>query len=239
MAIRVFVDFDGTISTEDVGNSFFRNFGGERCADHIAAYRAETISAQECFRREIAEIRNVSKNLLDEFFQSQSIDETFPEFVNYCASRSLPLSIVSDGLDYYIHNILTVRGIVGIPVFANKLDVEENGRYASLHISFPYADSECTRCGCSKRNILLSRSGEDDVLVFIGEGYSDRCPAHYADLVFAKDELQTYCQRENITYFVYSSFRDVMQRMEILLNSGRMRKRRRAEIHRRSLLRCR
>ena len=38
------------------------------------------------------------------------------------------------------------------------------------------------------------------MIVYVGDGYSDRCPVQYADIVFAKGDLQTYCQEQNISY---------------------------------------
>jgi 2-hydroxy-3-keto-5-methylthiopentenyl-1-phosphate phosphatase len=108
----------------------------------------------------------------------------------------------------------------------------ENG-FAKPSISFPYEDAECTRCACCKRNIMLTKSSDDDVIVYIGEGYSDRCPAQYADIVFAKDELQKFCQEKNISYFLYDSFDDILVRMSELLVKKRVKKRREAEMKRR------
>ena len=80
---------------------------------------------------------------------------------------------------------------------------------------------------------MLTHSGEDEIIVFVGEGYSDRCPAEYADIVFAKDALQTYCQERNISYFLYTSFADVVSRLTNLLEGKNIRKRRNAELRRR------
>jgi len=107
------------------------------------------------------------------------------------------------------------------------------GPEMKLVLSFPYANAECDRCACCKRNIMLTQSAENDVLVYIGEGYSDRCPAGYADVVFAKDILQTYCQAENISYHPYLSFRDIRRALEQLLLRGHLRKAYRAEVRRR------
>ena len=56
--------------------------------------------------------------------------------------------------------------------------------------------------------------------------------ARYADIVFAKDDLQAFCQRENISYYLYESFHDVTGRLTELLDRRQLRKRRRAELKR-------
>ncbi|MBP1678856.1 MAG: hypothetical protein H6Q29_767, partial [Bacteroidetes bacterium] len=37
--VRLFIDFDGTITRDDVGNLFFRTFGGPACDDLVGRYR--------------------------------------------------------------------------------------------------------------------------------------------------------------------------------------------------------
>ena len=239
MALKIFVDFDGTITKNDVGNAFFREFGGEICDEYVAAYRAEKISAKELFRRETAAIGLLDERNARLFLRQQSIDESFKRFVESCGQRGLELYIVSDGLDYYIEAILLDNGIHDVSFFSNKfkLDQSDNG-FARPIISFPFDDAECSRCACCKRNIMLTNSSDDDIVVYIGEGYSDRCPVQYADIVFAKEALQTCCQTNNISYYVYDSFDNIVTRLDQLLLRKRLKKRREAEMKRREAFAC-
>lgn len=252
MALKIFVDFDGTITKYDVGNAFFKEFGGEICAKYIAEYKAGKISAKELFRKEVSAIGLLDEKNAKQFLQQQPIDKSFKNFVEFCHSRNIEFHIVSDGLDYYIKEILTHNSFHNVSFFANRLELKplmvseveppqgsrfdssQRDGFSELSISYPFDDAECTRCACCKRNIILTKCGEDDIIVYIGEGYSDRCPAQYADVVFAKDELQKFCQRENISYFLYSSFDDVVDRLEELLAKKRLKPRREAEMKRRA-----
>jgi 2,3-diketo-5-methylthio-1-phosphopentane phosphatase len=237
MALKIFIDFDGTISKNDVGNAFFREFGGEICTSSIAEYRSERISAKELFRREVASIGLLDVQKAREFLQRQQIDESFRRLVEFCRAKGIELRIVSDGLDYYIGAILSRFGLDAVSFFANRFELinHENPDFVGTTpcISFPYDDAECTRCACCKRNIMLTKSGEEDLIVYVGEGYSDRCPVQYADVVFAKDDLQKFCQQKNISYFLYRSFDDVVERLQVLHAKKRIRLRREAEMKRR------
>jgi 2-hydroxy-3-keto-5-methylthiopentenyl-1-phosphate phosphatase len=234
MAVKIFVDFDGTITTQDVGNALFREFGGAACDAMIAEYHQEKISAQELFRREAAAAGRILPADLHALLDRQTIDPGFKDFVDFCRAREIEFHVVSDGLDYYISRVLQAHGIQDVSFVANALvlpPVGADGRTV-LSLSFPHGDSICDRCACCKRNFMLTHAGDDDIIVFIGEGYSDRCPVQYADIVFAKDRLQTYCQRENISYYLYASFHDVTERLKELLSRRQLRKRRRAELKR-------
>ena len=238
--LKIFIDFDGTITRKDVGDAMFETFGGERCRDIVQEYRDEKISAAECFRRECEACGIVDKEKLDSFLDNQEIDSTFAGFVNFCRERSLDMYIVSDGMNYYIDRILKKNGIHNVPYFSNRLELVpfKGSSRVRFKPTFPFRDEVCDRCACCKRNHMLTMSGDDDVIVYVGEGYSDRCPARYADIVFAKDDLLKFCRQENISYLEYRTFADVQLRLESILSRkqpDRIRKSRQAELARRAV----
>jgi 2-hydroxy-3-keto-5-methylthiopentenyl-1-phosphate phosphatase len=232
MALKTFIDFDGTITTEDIGDAFFLRFGGARCRDHVREYREGRISARECFTREAAEIGTLPLQEADAFARSRTLTSGFVEFVSFCRARGLEFHVVSDGLDFYIQRILAANGLDGVPFSSNVL------KFDPPTVLFPHPAEECDRCACCKRNVMLGLAGEQDIIAFIGEGYSDRCAAQYADIVFAKEDLQKYCQKENISFYPYTDFRDVLSRYRQILARKRLRKRRRAELRRREAFTC-
>jgi 2,3-diketo-5-methylthio-1-phosphopentane phosphatase len=233
--LRIFCDFDGTVAQKDVGRELFTEFGGIG-ADEIAhQYLNDTITARECLLAEARLVSGVSPAQLGAFVDQFTIDVHFSQFRDFCLLRDIPLVILSDGLDFYVERILNRNHLADCSFFANHLEFVNNGGVAGLDVTFPYTDSECLFCGNCKRNHMLTLSGDDDIIVYVGDGISDRCPIHYADIVFAKKDLIKYCQQENISYFEYTTFLDVQKRLEILLTKKRLRKRREAEMARRDV----
>lgn len=240
MMIRIFIDFDGTITKEDVGNNLFEKFGGEICKLTVNDFRNGKISAYECFTNEANACNTVLKPELDKFIDEQEIDSTFPDFLEYCetnktSERDIKYYIVSDGLDYYIKKILNRYGLSYLDFFSNKLELEPADNGVRLKIDFPFTDDECDRCGFCKRNKILTLSADADIIIYIGDGYSDICPVRYADIVFARGELQAFCQKENITYFLYKNFNDVVNKMNEILARKNIRKRQQAEFNRKEI----
>ena len=239
MSLRLFVDFDGTITRGDVGNLFFRTFGGERCDALVRRFRGGEIGAQECFNGEAAAMGSVAMAALEALVDAQEIDPSFRNLASFCRGHGVELLILSDGLDYYIRRILGKHGCGDVPFVANVMtftDLKDEGRGA-VSVGFPHADAVCDRCACCKRNIMLTRSAEEDCIAYVGEGFSDRCPVRYADIVFAKDVLQTYCQNENISYYPYATFDEVVTRLRMLLERPHLRARPRALTERRAAFR--
>jgi len=240
--VKFFIDFDGTITTRDVGDALLERFGGAQCTDFIREYHEERLTAFQCFEKESQACGAVDRIELDRFIDAQEIDSTFPEFIDYCTAQGFEMSILSDGMDYYINRILERFGIQNVPVYTNTLTLEQVGQNGHVRFvpSFPYTDELCDRCASCKRNHMLTLSGESDLLLYIGEGYSDRCPVRYADVVFAKDDLLDYCRREEIPHVRYETFADIVRYVDRMTRKNgrtkvRMRKRRQAELARREV----
>jgi 2,3-diketo-5-methylthio-1-phosphopentane phosphatase len=232
---RLFVDFDGTITRNDVGDALFAAFGGAAATEAVDAYLAGTISAAECFRRECAACGTPALERIEAFLDAQEIDETFIPFLGWCRAEGIPCTILSDGMEYYIRRILTRCGAPDAALFANTLELVPDGSGVRLAPSFPHADEVCTRCASCKRNHMLRISADDDIIVYAGEGYSDRCPAAFADIVFAKDDLLNYCRREHLACRAYTSFADIQRQLRALRAKGALKPRRRAQLARREL----
>ncbi len=229
----VFTDFDGTVTRNDIGDTMFHKFGDRE--QSAAAFRdalAGIITAQECWRRSCATIPSLSRKELAAFVALQQVDPGFHGFVRYCSDRSIPVHIVSDGFDVYIRQVLQQEQLTALPSYSNELIFEPNG---TVTPRFPHTDEECVKCANCKRNHLLTRSGDDQVIVYIGNGHSDQCPARYADIVFAKTTLLSFCERENITYHRFETFHDILSKFRQIVEEGRPRKRRTAELARKEI----
>jgi len=61
---------------------------------------------------------------------------------------------------------------------------------------------------------MLVNSGPDDIIIFVGDGYSDYCAAEHADIVFAKKHLAAYCNKNRIPHYPWTSFFDVIRLLE-------------------------
>ena len=233
--VRVFSDFDGTIAVEDVGGGIFKAFVGEKAHDIVRHYLDGTISAREYLTRECEAVESVTPSELEKFVDQFTLDPAFGAFKEFCRHRSIPVVILSDGLDFYVERLLRTHGFGDLPLFSNHLEFVRNGDTMKMVPSFPYTDAECPHCGNCKRNHLLTLAGDDDIIVYIGDGISDRCPVRYADIVFAKGKLIRHCQEQNITYHEFRNFNDIERRFELILQRKRIRKRREAEMARREV----
>lgn len=230
---KIFIDFDGTISTEDVSVAMFKYLADENKIDKIInEYRVGNISAVQCWENISLLIPNVEKKELEIFLDKFVIDSSFVTFVKFCKENNLDLTIISDGFDFYIRNILIKENLSELNFYSNNLVINEKG---NLSLSFPFTDEECKDCANCKRNHILGNSSDEDITIYIGNGKSDFCPAQFCDFIFAKEELLKFCEKERISYFPFKNFNDVELRIKELLNKKNIKKRHQAELKRRAV----
>lgn len=229
--VRIFADFDGTVSVVDVGDALLRRFCGE---DHYAAildsWQEGRLTAPECYRALFDAVPRLTAEMLEDFLADHAIDETFPRFASWCASKDYPLMILSDGFDAYIEPLLRKAGVTAV-YRANRLFLGDGGPRPE----FPHHDPYCPQLANCKRNHMLLQSRDEDLIVYIGDGSSDFDAASYADMVFARGTLEHWCQQQNITFRRFSSFATVQDALSTMIAEGKLRPRKRARIRRQQL----
>ncbi len=105
--------------------------------------------------------------------------------------------ILSSGFSELIEPVLEREG-VRLEVRANRLDARPDGWRALWR-----DEAECDECGeACKRGGLPNGTP----VVFVGDGYSDRCVALAADRVFARDGLARYLDERGEAYEPFEDF---------------------------------
>jgi len=237
--LKIFCDFDGTVTKKDVWvDALGRFIKDTNEFDKVCKDFSEgKITSRICIKRELGLVEDFDFNVFDSYIDQQELDDYFLDFVKYCSENDFDIYLLSEGLDYYIKYVLNKFNIE-LPYFCNTLTTVNNDGKLKLTCDFPYSDEHCNSCGMSKRNILISNTNDLDkeISVFIGDGVSDFCVSHYADIVFAKHSLASYCWKNNITYFDYKNFADVKNKLTKLISKGQIKQRQNAKTLRKEVL---
>ncbi len=199
-SVRVFVDFDGTISVGDTTDRILERFADPFWRTIEADWVAGRIGSRECMARQIDLIR-ATPQTLDAFVRQSTIDPHFGKFAELCAAHRLPITVVSDGLDRIAGAMLARAGLT-LPIVANRLEWLGADRW---RLAFPHARDDCrAAAGHCKCATLGAEPGSLRVLV--GDGRSDFCAAAAADLVIAKGALAIYCGSNAIPFEPFTDF---------------------------------
>ncbi len=234
--LKVFCDFDGTITRNDVWlNSLARFMEDKEAFNKICNdFNERKLNTRECNTELMKLVRNFDFEKFNEYLDGEEIDITFDGFVKFCREHNHEIRILSGGLDYYIEYILK-RENIEVDFFSCRMGWdEESDRPECI---FVHTDEYCSNCETCKRNLLVNNQNDfdDEISVYIGDGVSDFCVSGYADIVFAKGKLASHCWKNNITYFEYKNFDDVKNKLLKLMTAGKIRQRQEAKIRRRNV----
>ncbi len=202
----IFCDFDGTIAEVDVGYRMLSAFSVTGNDDLEELWNTRKIGARECLKLEVERIDSTREQMLD-YVDQFSLDETFARFVQFAESRGRGITVLSDGLDFYIERLLGKHGLGHLPVHTNRAVFEGT----KLTVEFPY-DKGCGVCGsCKAARIRDIKTQENfaGTVVFAGDGYSDICAIAETDMLFATGDLRKYCEAENIEHIAFETFADI------------------------------
>ena len=230
--LKVFVDFDGTITLEDVGEAIFKKFGEtEKVKRIIEDLLSDKISSRQCWDELCDSVDNINKAELDEFIDLLDVDPTFIPFVKFCSENKIDMVVLSDGFDYYIDRLFNKAGLSGLKYYSNKLFVDDKG---ILKAEYPYFDVDSPTSANCKKNHIINHSSDDEYTVYIGDGNSDKEAAQFCDFIFAKDGLARFCSMERISFYPFKNFTEVQNKLTELMLKKNLRKRHQAQLKRKS-----
>lgn len=226
--IKIFCDFDGTVTFKDLGDEIFKRFG--EFGELSKMLKSGEIDIKTYWYRITETLDNkLNTEIIADFAKEFEIDPYFVDFVNFCQERGIELTLVSDGFREYIEPLLELAGLSALPLYANKLNFSDK-----ISPEFYGADESCNCLSAScKRNVLLTNSPEEAIIVYIGDGYSDFCAAEHSDIIFAKKFLARYCNDNKVPHYPFKSFFDVRNIFEnVILAKVKMKQRRAAIVKR-------
>jgi HAD superfamily phosphoserine phosphatase-like hydrolase len=217
--VSFLVDYDGTISLVDVGDELLVRFFEDRAtlAEMDRAYDEGRLGSRELMLWDLSVLPDDAE-LLRTTASSLPQDETFPRLVEVCRARRAELEVVSDGFGFHVEPNLARMGLDDLPVATNEttLEVPDRG------MTFPFGHPECFVCGTCKRERVRIRQRAGRVVVFVGDGTSDRFAAAHADVVFAKRALARICAAEGWAFEPWQTFDEISSWVEAAFATGRL-----------------
>lgn len=204
--MRVFCDFDGTIAKVDTTDLVLTRLADPAWEDLEDQWKRGEITAAACMRGQVALIGG-DDDALDAVLDSVELVEGFADFVAWCQASAVPLTVVSDGVDYFIARILSRQGLGHLPVVANRL---VGDAVAGRRLEQPWSRTGCAAgSGVCKCQVASADAQTDNLMVFIGDGRSDFCVSGRADLLFARDKLAAYARSRAMPHHEFSDFHTI------------------------------
>ena len=197
--MTLILDWDGTVTVDDTLILALREFGNWQVyLDAAAALARGEITLHEEIRRDAESIRTPIEEVVAWLVEHLELRPGFHEL----AETHRPV-IVSSNFRQLIEPILAREGIE-LEVRANDVEWEPRGWRATFRNG-----EVCGTCGepCKRADVISADANGG--VVYVGDGYSDRCAAQAADRIFARDGLARYLDEQRVAYMPFDDLHDV------------------------------
>jgi HAD superfamily phosphoserine phosphatase-like hydrolase len=189
------LDWDGTVTVRDTLWMLLERFGDREIFARLEAGLGTTHSHREVMELEFATVKVPLEEAVAFLVAEVEVRPGFATLVQ----RFRPL-VLSSGFHETIEPVLAREG-VDVAVVANRVDSRADGWRVV------WADENpCDECGdiCKRRALPTGRP-----LVYVGDGYSDRCPVLAADRIFARGALADYLVSRGVPFEPFETLDDV------------------------------
>lgn len=214
----IICDFDGTVTARDTNSALARRYAPERYAQIEGRLARREVTVRETLAHEFegldVRVEELVRDALD-----IPIRAGFRTFVDALRSAGHRFVLLSSGFRQIIEPILAREGFEPgeLELHANDLCDSSGG----LRIGWRQLPM-CSRCDehCKRHEVneLRERANLEpggDVTVFIGDGFSDRCGADVADIIFARDSLARWLDERGIAWRAWEDFHDIAHALEL------------------------
>lgn len=197
------LDFDGTITEEDVLQQMSRHFGDPGIVHEAEdALREGRITLQEEITREFAPVTAPIDEVVSWVLEWSRLRAGLPELVTFARERGWLVRVLSSGFVETIAPVLASVGLGDLEIVANSVEARPDGWLVRWRDT-----AVCAVCGEPCKRASLP---PDHEIVYVGDGISDRCAALAADRVFATRGLALYLDEVGEPYERFDTLLDVV-----------------------------
>ena len=197
--MRLVLDWDGTATERDTLSLVMERFGDFELWRQTGECMGRSLTHDEAVSLSFASVRAPLDDVVAWLLANVRLRRGFHELVERCR----PL-VVSSGFHELIDPILR-REAVEVELLANRVDPRPDGWRIELR--------ECRTCADCGEACKRASLPPGDV-VYVGDGYSDRCAALAATRVFATGTLADYLARRHVPYVPFDDLHDVLAALD-------------------------
>ena len=201
----VFFDFDNTIATCDVFDNMLLLFSkDDRWVELEKRWKSGRIGSKTCLEGQLRGM-DLTKKSLDAYLPKIKLDPYFKSIYRLLLTKKVKTLVLSDNYDYILNRVLKMNGIKKLKVFANKLSFSGS----RMITDYPFKNKDCQVCAHCKTKNLLAQAPKDAMIIYVGDGESDICPAKNAHVIFAKDHLLRHLKDSKLDYMAFHNLKEV------------------------------
>jgi 2,3-diketo-5-methylthio-1-phosphopentane phosphatase len=199
--VLIVVDFDGTITERDTLVDIVQEQAPDVFRQVEEDLDAGRITLRECIRREFEAVRGVHGEIVKRAVERARVRPGFAELVRSAEESGHRVVVVSSGFETIIRPVLERAGVRDVDIVANEVAFGTEGSV----VDFRHGRL-CSVCDQECKRSVVDELRDGAPVVYIGDGYSDRCASLAADRVFARRELAAYLDEDGVAYEPFEDF---------------------------------
>jgi 2,3-diketo-5-methylthio-1-phosphopentane phosphatase len=199
------VDFDGTVTEQDLLDEIALTFGDEEVYREVDEGLDENrLTLHDVLRREFEPVRAPLPEVQRWVLENVRVRPGFREVVELARERGWRFVVVSSGFRELIEPVLEREGLADVELLSNSVEPDPSGWRVRFR-----TDEVCETCGEPCKRSTAAALADGTELVYVGDGYSDRCAAELADLVFARRGLAGYLAERGVPFEPFDDFHSI------------------------------
>ncbi len=202
-------DFDGTVTFEDASFLMLDTFARGDWREINRVYEAGLMTVGKFNDEAFGLVTATREEMLKSIEGKVKVRPGFRQFVSFCRRTGLRLAIVSNGLDFYIEDILAREGLQDVEVHAASTRFGGN----SLSVQYYGPDGRPVD-DAFKARFVSHFLDEGYRVVYIGDGSSDYVPARQCDRIFATGTLLRKCIESGVAHCHFDDFNEIERAMQ-------------------------
>jgi 2-hydroxy-3-keto-5-methylthiopentenyl-1-phosphate phosphatase len=193
--VRLVLDWDGTVTEVDTLHLVLERFGDVEVYRRVEDDLGRELTLHEVIAVEFETVHAPLDEVVAFVVETARVRPGFRELV-----EEFEPTVISSGFQELIRPVLAREG-VEIEVLANTVEARPEGWRVRFR-----DEAACATCGEACKRASLPGNGK---VVYVGDGYSDRCAALAADRVFATDGLAGYLEQRGVPFDPFGDLHDV------------------------------
>jgi len=200
----VVTDFDGTVTTFDIGDAicmYFRVVTREEIEQSYDLGIPVERWMRQMFLKLTADLKEIEKFVL----ARAKVRPGFAKLVHYCVENGIPCQIASGGLDEYIRPVLKKWKVRDLDIFCGRL--YKDGKL-DPHYPMSKKGFSVDKLKASRVKYFKDRGFK---VIFCGDGVSDCLAAQKADVIFADGRLLKFCRQKKLNVHKLADFNKILK----------------------------
>lgn len=204
----LFSDFDGTITARESLEAVLKQFVPQKYDDMMKRLKAREVTIRKGVREMVEAVPSAKYPEIIEFVKEIPIRPGFEDLLDFLDARRMPFIVLSGGLRGMVEARLGPLVKRAHRIIA--ADVDTSGQYLKIFSDYEFGTELVAK-------VEVMKEFAADQQIVIGDGITDIQMAEHAGIVFARDSLAAYLDEANVSYFAWSDFFDIRDKLQELL----------------------